>query len=209
MIVSPRDEETVGKITHQAVDLDYGGSWFDRGHVFPFSFAADQDQADSTCTLTNIAPQTRNSNGEWEKQVETPMKDLIEAKCRLDDKHQAYIVTGVVPGNKGINITRGNKTIVNGIIVPSHFWSAFCCTDKADIKTLIGKAYIAEQENFNLRKPSIDKLNERLTELYVREFKVFPGLDIKNIETKTDLEFISSYIQSFFFSFLYRLFSQV
>lgn len=181
MIVSPRAAGTVKKITHQAVDLDYGDSRFTRGHVFPNSFAADQDRADSTFTLTNIAPQTEKSNGEWEKQVETPMQGLIKAKCRLDNNHQAYIVTGVVPGNKGFNITRGDKTIVNGINVPSHFWSAFCCTDKANIKTLIGKAYIAEQEIFYLRQPSIDKLNTRLRELYGQEFKVFPGLDIQTI----------------------------
>ncbi|XP_053098147.1 endonuclease domain-containing 1 protein-like [Pangasianodon hypophthalmus] len=181
MMDSPRDEETVRNIINQAVDIDYKDSSYTRGHVFPRSFAADQDQADSTFTLTNIAPQTKHSNEEWASQVEEPMLTEIQRNCRLDQNYRAYIVTGVVPGNKWISITR-DKKYKEGINIPSHFWSAFCCNNKKDIKNFITMAYIAELENFIVRNPTIDNLNKRLTELYGQRFSVFPGLPVEEIE---------------------------
>ncbi|XP_017337693.2 endonuclease domain-containing 1 protein [Ictalurus punctatus] len=182
MMDSPRDLKTVGNIINQAVDLDYGKSVYTRGHVFPRSYAANQDQADSTFTLTNIAPQTQNINGAWAKQVEEPMRTEIKNICRLDQKHLAYIVTGVVPGNNWIMITRGENNYEEGINIPSYFWSAFCCTGKNDHKKLISKAYIAELENFKVLKPSIGRLNKRLTDLYGQDFSVFPGLSVEKIQ---------------------------
>ncbi|XP_053540152.1 endonuclease domain-containing 1 protein [Ictalurus punctatus] len=182
MMDSPRDLKTLGNIINQAVDLDYGKSVYTRGHVFPRSYAANQDQANSTFTLTNIAPQTQNSNGAWAKQVEEPMRTEIKNICRLDQKHLAYIVTGVVPGNNWITITRGENNYEKGINIPSHFWSAFCCTGKNDHKELISKAYIAELVNFNVLKLSISRLNKRLTELYGQNFSVFPGLSVEKIQ---------------------------
>ncbi|MCI4375829.1 hypothetical protein PGIGA_G00115300, partial [Pangasianodon gigas] len=157
---------TVRNIINQAVNSDYSNSSYTRGHVFPRSFAANQDQADSTFTLTNIAPQTQRSNGEWARQVETPMLTEIQRNCRLDQNHQAYIVTGVVPGKKWLPLKGKEREKKEGINIPSHFWSAFCCTNKTDLGKLILRAYIAEQENFKLRIPTIDNLNKRLTDLY-------------------------------------------
>ncbi|XP_053540150.1 endonuclease domain-containing 1 protein isoform X2 [Ictalurus punctatus] len=91
MMDSPRDLKTVGNIINQAVDLDYGKSVYTRGHVFPHSYAANQDQANSTFTLTNIAPQTQNSNGAWEQQVEEPMrtenKEHLQARPKAPGVH--------------------------------------------------------------------------------------------------------------------------
>ncbi|KAI5108651.1 endonuclease domain-containing 1 protein-like [Silurus meridionalis] len=182
MIDSPRDEKTVNKINYQAVDLDFSGTIYTRGHVFPNHHAADQDQADSTFTLTNITPQTEDSNGKWAEQVETPMLKELNDSCRLDQNHLAYIVTGVVPGEKWIRITRNKKETENGINIPSYYWSAFCCKDKKDIKKLVFGAYLAQLDNFNLRKPSISNLNKRLTDLYGKDFSVFPGLEVENTE---------------------------
>ncbi|KAF4080275.1 hypothetical protein AMELA_G00168580, partial [Ameiurus melas] len=164
-----------GNIINQAVNSDYRGSGYSRGHVFPYSYGANQDQADSTFTLTNIAPQTEKSNGAWAAQVEEPMLTEIITSCRLDQNHLAYIVTGVVPGNNWTSIIR-NITREQGINIPSHFWSAFCCTSKNDIEKLISRAYIAELENFNVLKPNIYRLNKRLTKLYGQDFSVFPRL---------------------------------
>ncbi|XP_060723207.1 endonuclease domain-containing 1 protein-like [Tachysurus vachellii] len=75
MIDSPRE---AGNIVNQAVDSDYTGTEFTRGHVFPRQFAADQEQADSTFTLTNVAPQTKDSNQKWAEQVEEPMLKEIK-----------------------------------------------------------------------------------------------------------------------------------
>ncbi|KAI5108657.1 endonuclease domain-containing 1 protein-like [Silurus meridionalis] len=178
MIVSPIDEKTVNKIKNQAVDLDYKDTGYTRGHVFPNQYAADQDQADSTFTLTNIAPQTQNSNGQWAAQVETPMLGEMKRICKLDQNHLAYIVTGAVPGEKWIPIKRNKKEIKNGINIPSHYWSAFCCTDINKITNLVFGAYLAQLDNFKLRRPDISNLNKRLTELYGKDFSVFPGLEV-------------------------------
>ncbi|XP_027031251.1 endonuclease domain-containing 1 protein-like [Tachysurus fulvidraco] len=179
MIDSPRE---AGKIVNQAVSSDYTGTVFSRGHLFPYQFAADQDQADSTFTLTNVAPQTKDSNEQWAKQVETPMLRKINQSCKLDQNHQAYIVTGVVPGKDWIPITRDGKVHQEGINIPSHAWSAYCCRNKTDYNQLIVNTYLAELDEFNLRRPDINNLNRRLTELYNTgtPFNVFPGLDLDN-----------------------------
>ncbi|KAK2857392.1 hypothetical protein Q7C36_005311 [Tachysurus vachellii] len=185
MIDSPREG---GKIFNQAVDSDYSGTGFTRGHVFPRQFAADQDQADSTFTLTNIAPQTQDSNQKWAAQAEEPMLKEINQDCKLDQNNQAYIVTGVVPGRNWIPITREVEKDQEGINIPSHAWSAYCCRNKTDYKKLIVKTYLAELDKFNLRRPDINNLNRRLTDLYsdvgcIKKgipFNVFPGLDFNN-----------------------------
>ncbi|KAI5091162.1 endonuclease domain-containing 1 protein-like, partial [Silurus meridionalis] len=123
----PPDQNKIEKIQNQAVNSDYTNIGYTRGHVFPKKYAANQDQADSTFTLTNIAPQTKNSNTEWDKKVEKPMVGVIERICSLNKDQPAYIVTGVVPGKEWKFIRRGVKIIKHGISVPSHFWSAFCC----------------------------------------------------------------------------------
>ncbi|XP_026995929.2 endonuclease domain-containing 1 protein-like [Tachysurus fulvidraco] len=179
MIDSPRE---AGKIVNQAVSSDYTGTVFTRGHVFPRQFAADQDQADSTFTLTNVAPQTQGSNQNWAAQVEEPMLNEINQECILDQNNQAYIVTGVVPGKNWIPITREGKNYQEGINIPSHAWSAYCCRDRTDYNQLIVNTYLADLDRFDLRHPSINNLNKRLTELYNTgtPFNVFPGLDLDN-----------------------------
>ncbi|KAK3557636.1 hypothetical protein QTP70_032301 [Hemibagrus guttatus] len=179
MIDSPSE---AGKIINQAVDSDYKDTGYTRGHLFPHQFAADQDQSDSTFTLTNIAPQTKNSNEKWAELVEEPMLKEIKQSCKLDQNHLAYIVTGVVPGENWVTIKRDGKEYKEGINIPTHAWSAYCCTSKKDLKKLILKTYLAELDKFDLRRPDINNLNKRLTGLYDEEipFNVFPGLDVKD-----------------------------
>ncbi|KAB5584653.1 hypothetical protein PHYPO_G00109980 [Pangasianodon hypophthalmus] len=179
MIDSPTDEETVRNIINQAVDIDYKDSNYTRGHVFPRLFAVSQSQAESTYTLTNIAPQTEHSNGEWERQVEKKMRGEIKNSCKLDQNYPVYIVTGVVPGKKWLPLKGKGREKKEGINIPSHFWSAFCCTNKKYITGRISRAYIAEQENFNVQNLTIDDLNKQLTELYGQDFSVFPGLKLR------------------------------
>ncbi|KAK2857393.1 hypothetical protein Q7C36_005312 [Tachysurus vachellii] len=174
MIVFPSE---AGKIFNQAVNSDYSGTGFTRGHVFPYQFAADQDQADSTFTLTNVAPQTKDSNQKWAKQVEAPIRKAIKQGCTLDQNHRVYFVTGVVPGNNWIPIKRDGKEYQKGINIPSHFWSAYCCTNNKG--QLVARANIAELENFKVKYSKIQHLNTELTNLYNSPFSVFPGLDLK------------------------------
>ncbi|XP_053354844.1 endonuclease domain-containing 1 protein-like [Clarias gariepinus] len=194
-MVDSREVENNANITHQAVDLDYkdrevNKTVYTRGHVFPCNYAASQDQADSTFTLTNVAPQSNVSNWNWEKQVEQPMLHNITNICRINQNQKVYIVTGVIPGDERLNIKRNDKNIEKGINIPSHFWSAFCCTSKNNNTKLISRAYIAELGIFKRRCTTIDKLNEQLTIEYRKRkslkedeyFSVFPGLSVDNIE---------------------------
>ncbi|GAA6076745.1 endonuclease domain-containing 1 protein-like [Tachysurus ichikawai] len=174
-----------GKIFNQAVNSDYKNIKFTRGHLFPRQFAADQKQADSTFTLTNVAPQTPGSNQRWADDVETPMLKDINQDCEVNQNYKAYIVTGVVPGNNWISITREGKVYQEGINIPSHAWSAYCCRNATDLKKLIVKTYLADLDTFDLRRPDINNLNRRLTAMYsdigcIKKgipFNVFPGLD--------------------------------
>ncbi|KAK2857394.1 hypothetical protein Q7C36_005313 [Tachysurus vachellii] len=174
MIVFPIE---AGKIFNQAVDSDYSGTGFTRGHVFPYQFAADQDQADSTFTLTNVAPQTEDSNQKWAKQVEAPIRREIKQGCQLDQNHRVYFVTGVVPGKNWIPIKRDGKEFQEGINIPSHFWSAYSCTNNKG--QLVARAKIAVLENFKVKHSNIKDLDTELTNLYNSLFSVFPGLDLK------------------------------
>ncbi|KAI5108655.1 endonuclease domain-containing 1 protein-like, partial [Silurus meridionalis] len=175
---------------NQAVTRDYAesqentipGIKYTRGHVFPRQYAADQFQADSTFTFTNVAPQTQHSNGEWESQVETPMRNNITNLCSRNYNNPTYIVTGVVPGNKWIRIKRKinnvYKTIDKGVNIPSYYWTAFCCVHN---NVRISKAYLSLQNQpdgrtYEFTEMSVDRLNVQLSRLYEQEFSVFSKL---------------------------------
>ncbi|XP_060724991.1 endonuclease domain-containing 1 protein-like [Tachysurus vachellii] len=178
--------DEMDEFLNQAVNRDYIESRipYTRGHVFPKQYAVYQNQADSTFTFTNIAPQTNNSNGEWEAEVETPMRAEIQRECRQNYRIKAFIVTGVVPGNNWISIRRNDnnnkdKTIVQGVNIPSFYWTAFCCY--INPTTTISRAYLARQnepnpKSYEITRLSVDMLNSRLSSLYNQDFKVFGDL---------------------------------
>ncbi|KAL6455371.1 hypothetical protein MHYP_G00361810 [Metynnis hypsauchen] len=167
------------KFEKQALNEDYSENYppYTRGHLFPKSYAADQKQVDSTFTLTNAAPQREDSNNEWAKQVEDPMLKDINNSCTLDKNNSAYIVTGVVPGEKWLPIKRGNRNIDQGVNIPTHFWTAFTCVSK------LGRIYRAHlaQQNYPLKNDhfskfikynvTIDQLEMKLTDLYKESLK--------------------------------------
>ncbi|XP_053355441.1 endonuclease domain-containing 1 protein-like [Clarias gariepinus] len=171
---------------HQAVNRDYEESEsntepktkYTRGHVFPNQYAADDDQAESTFTFTNVAPQTAHSNNRWAEQVETPMKKEIPNVCNKSDT-STFIVTGVVPGKNWISIKRKGKTIEKGVNIPSYYWTAFCCyISKNETRS---KAYLSLQNQPNIMtyefsRMSVDRLNIHLTRLYNQSFSVFSQL---------------------------------
>ncbi|XP_047669372.1 endonuclease domain-containing 1 protein-like [Tachysurus fulvidraco] len=163
---------------HQAVNRDYIKSRipYTRGHVFPNQYAADRNQAGSTFTFTNIAPQAQHSNEEWEAEVETPMRGEIQRVCRQNNKIEAFIVTGVVPGNKWIPIRRNDKRFDKGVNIPRFYWTAFCCYINRD--TTFSRAYLVRQnkrnpKSYEITRLSVDMLNGRLSSLYKQDFKVF------------------------------------
>ncbi|KAK2857387.1 hypothetical protein Q7C36_005306 [Tachysurus vachellii] len=178
--------DEMDEFLNQAVNRDYTDSRiaYTRGHVFPNQYAVYQNQADSTFTFTNIAPQTNNSNREWEAEVETPMRAEIQRECKQNYRFKAFIVTGVVPGNNWIPIRRKDnnnkdKKIDKGVNIPSFYWTAFCCYNNPT--DTISRAYLARQNepnprSYEITRLSVDMLNSRLSSLYNQDFKVFSDL---------------------------------
>lgn len=147
---------------NQASKKDYVNSRYDRGHLAPVYHADSQGCSDATFTLTNAAPQYSSFNrGQWKK-IEYNIASTVRSRC-IDST--AFIVTGVVPGNNAIN---------NRVTVPSHFWTAYCCTDlKAN--TLISGGAIGENSgNVPPDEISVEDLQDRLIKLYkVQSFSLF------------------------------------
>jgi endonuclease G, mitochondrial len=97
----------------QATSADYTNSGFDRGHLCPSADrTASATDNESTFRVTNILPQSRNSNG-------GPWLDL-------EDEGRREVAAG-----KDVFIYAGGlfegpeQRIGSGVQVPSHFWKVF------------------------------------------------------------------------------------
>ncbi|XP_053329442.1 endonuclease domain-containing 1 protein-like [Spea bombifrons] len=103
---------------NQAVNSDYTGSNYHKGHLNPNADHPDGPGQEVTYTLTNVAPMYGSLNsGAW-RSNEAKVRS-IAATCG-----KMYVVTGTVPGNNWISLNG-----VKRINIPSHVWSAFCCLD--------------------------------------------------------------------------------
>ncbi|XP_017318000.1 endonuclease domain-containing 1 protein-like [Ictalurus punctatus] len=158
-------ESAVRNIVNQAVNADYAGSPYDRGHLAPVFHAASQSCSDATFTLTNAAPQNLSFNrGQW-KVTERKMAVSLNESCR-NVGLSAFVVTGVVPGNYKMN---------NRVQIPSHFWTAFCCLDNNNIPRRSG-GYIGENINNVVSGPMTNRdLERQLYNLYGRTVTLFGG----------------------------------
>lgn len=145
-------------LNNQASNSDYQRSGFDRGHLAPVSLANSQGCANATFTLTNAAPQNPSFNrGQW-KGVERNLKETL-SKCTMP----AYIVTGVVPGS---------ETIKNRVMVPSHFWTAYCCQSTG--RLISGAVYgINSHENKPPVKRTVREIEIDLKKIYRVDFRLF------------------------------------
>ena len=175
---------------HQAVNEDYKDSGYQKGHLYPRCHNCNQDQAVSTYTLTNAAPQDGGHNKAWYNQVEKVSSNEISNLCQGGSAH---VVTGVVPGEvwlKKKNVRGKAKERVN---VPSCFWSAFCCTHRvkkseysqgflAPTKTGMRKLNSNKIHDWKMvaEEMSVQELNGKLTGLYATPFKVFGDLCLKS-----------------------------
>uniref|UniRef100_A0A3B1J1E9 Endonuclease domain-containing 1 protein-like n=1 Tax=Astyanax mexicanus TaxID=7994 RepID=A0A3B1J1E9_ASTMX len=165
------EEEQIWK---QALKKDYSGTFlnerYTKGHVFPKSYAQGDQQKESTFTLTNVAPQTEDSNRQWADKVEKPMLKEIKENC----KDTAYIVTGVIPGETWLPIERRGETIVQGVNIPRHFWTAYSCKSNNNIN--VSNAYFSQQitqppygkTEFKVKNMTIDTLNKKLETYYYK-----------------------------------------
>ncbi|XP_050959644.1 endonuclease domain-containing 1 protein-like [Labeo rohita] len=145
----------------QALNRDYMKSDHDKGHLEPVFQANSQGCANATFTLTNAAPQNPSFNrGQW-RELEEKMAKNLSDMCK---KYSVYIVTGVVPGTKNIK---------NRVIVPSHFWTAYCCLDNNN-KCQIKGGFIGANKNITPENKLVEILETDLARLYnVTSFKLF------------------------------------
>uniref|UniRef100_A0A3P9N2P8 Endonuclease domain-containing 1 protein-like n=1 Tax=Poecilia reticulata TaxID=8081 RepID=A0A3P9N2P8_POERE len=86
---------------------------FDRGHIFPSSYASTKADKLSTFTLTNVVPQAESFNkGSWNK--------MERCYCvNSSGGTGGFVVTGALPSS--------SSTLNNRVNVPTALWSAFCC----------------------------------------------------------------------------------
>lgn len=111
--------------TGSAVDNDYRGSGYDRGHLAPFAdFAWNDAQARETFYLSNISPQARQFNqGVW-RELEELTRDWANRFKRL------YVVTGPV-------MTEGPKGTIgrtNRIAIPAAYYKVLLDLDDPEQK---------------------------------------------------------------------------
>ncbi len=102
----------------QATSTDYTNSGFDRGHLCPSADrTANMTDNESTFRVTNILPQSRNSNG-------GPWLDLEdEGRREVAAGKDVFVYAG--------GLFEGPETrIGSGVQVPSHFWKVFVVVPK-------------------------------------------------------------------------------
>ncbi|MGH0164042.1 UNVERIFIED_CONTAM: hypothetical protein FKN15_072196 [Acipenser sinensis] len=157
---------------HQALNTDYVGSGYDRGHLFPVSHTSEEPTEEATFTLTNAVPQARCLNEIWWKEMEVAVGRYLHNNCLRHGK-QAYVVTGAVPSHNGNSDTIGPGRVN----VPALLWTAFCCYDNNQ-KRWVSKAHRALNGNSEIvTEETLVQLQNWLsgTEGYGQRFLIFRG----------------------------------
>ncbi|XP_072907913.1 endonuclease domain-containing 1 protein-like [Hemitrygon akajei] len=111
--------KSLGKL--QALNSDYKGEDYERGHVYPFNLN-NKTSGTSTCTLTNAVPMTPKANKIWYHKVEAVVTKLAGA-CHKSGRVM-YLVTGPA------NITE--EKLKERVSVPRFAWTALCCASPQD-----------------------------------------------------------------------------
>ncbi|XP_071403244.1 endonuclease domain-containing 1 protein-like [Centroberyx affinis] len=144
---------------HQALNRDYDGSGYDKGHLYPVSHTNSQLAMFATSTLTNAAPQDSSFNrNKW-------MRHEGNLTRILQNCNRAYVVTGVIPGNQQI----GGR-----VRVAQFYWNAYCCLNPNGNRS---NGFIGPDQNGRVENlQSVRALETRLRGHYnVPTFTVFPG----------------------------------
>ncbi|XP_062278072.1 endonuclease domain-containing 1 protein-like [Scomber scombrus] len=149
---------------NQALNGDYPGTDYVKGHLVPVRHRNAQACSEATFTLTNVAPQNRKFNqGAWSTQKGKVSDDLTD-NC-LNRGFHAYIVTGVVPGN--------NPPINGRVNIPDYFWSAYCCVNNNNVHQLSGAYYGKNDITNTVATTTVANLNAMLQGVYGTGFSVF------------------------------------
>ncbi|XP_042184001.1 endonuclease domain-containing 1 protein-like [Oncorhynchus tshawytscha] len=169
-------------IRFQAVNKDYDNNTLglEKGHLFPCSYAPDNDTKKSTFTLTNAVPQESSFNkGSW-KTMECRVRKALELNCKdNNNKIKAYVVTGAVPSSS-------NK-LNNRVNIPDLLWTAYCCYNNTKNWTV--GAYWGENRNGNgniLNLETLGELEAKLNQSYNGTVKVFHDNCPRNITVRVN-----------------------
>ncbi|GAB3517159.1 DNA/RNA non-specific endonuclease [Emticicia fontis] len=112
-----KSDDSLPESWYKVKTSDYVGSGFDRGHLCP---SADRDGSvadnEATYLMTNIVPQSPNSNRDTWVALETYCRKLASAGNEL------YIIAGVL-GQGGSGSNGGTtKTLDGKVVVPESLW---------------------------------------------------------------------------------------
>ncbi|MBL4839047.1 MAG: DNA/RNA non-specific endonuclease [Kordiimonadaceae bacterium] len=116
---------------------DYKYSGYDRGHMAPSAtMDFNKNARDESYYLSNMTPQIAGLNQQGWKYLEAFFRDIaIEHKT-------AYVVTGAIfDGN--------NRTIGNGVHVPSHLYKVIYIPRTPGNEVMFG--FLIPNENFNIK----------------------------------------------------------
>ncbi|XP_055771027.1 endonuclease domain-containing 1 protein-like [Salvelinus fontinalis] len=159
-------------IVNQAVNTDYDKSGLDRGHLFPCSYAPDDDTKRSTCTLTNAVPQNENLNRVRWCTMECKVREYLEKNCKdNNNKIEAYVVTGAVPNNN-------NNQLNHRVNIPDLLWTAFCCETSEKDKWMAVAHWGENKEGLKntkvLEPHNLAELYDKLNKRYGNGVQLFP-----------------------------------
>ncbi|XP_049341076.1 endonuclease domain-containing 1 protein-like [Astyanax mexicanus] len=163
---------------YQAVNADYIGSGYDRGHLNPRFFQTGFGR-DATFTLTNAAPMDPCFNRvywyQWEAATKKYLKELttkyqkeLKLKDPKDAPEKVYIITGTVPQKD----TR--MPPLDRVNVPSVVWTAVCVHRFTAEEKSLSFGYMGENRADNvIQMMSIPQMNAELSKLYGTAIKIF------------------------------------
>lgn len=168
--------------TVQAINVDYEGTSFDRGHLNPNFYHCDKARV-ATFTLTNAVPQDPCFNQQTWYKMEVRTKQIMREFCGFPGARR-YIVTGAVPRNRMIPNEEHDRESdrerdYNRVSVPSHMWTAVCCDSSSALNPSdrargFSFGYFGENVAESFVIPSnVEDLENSLRRFYNRRVQIF------------------------------------
>lgn len=141
------------QLQNQARQEDYAGTQYTLGHINPVSHNQELGR-DATCTYTNVVPQLANFNNVIWANHERDLRDQLLQQCRNSIR---YVLVGAVPSDKTF--------IGDGRVnVPSHIWSAYCCSNQVNgvDNGYQSEAFWADNNGANVARITVKELEKKL-----------------------------------------------
>lgn len=153
-------------ITDQSSNRQFVGSGLHKGHLNPRSFNMyDTESIRATFTLTNAVPMYPQSNWNWYRVAENPLRQRMKNNCNYTNSER-YIITGVIPG----------MNQMRGVNIPDYIWTAACCDNQRVVQRgtqswSIG--YLMNTTNISYQDLSIPQLEMTLSSLLNSRVQLF------------------------------------